>query len=86
MPFEFRPRWKEELVCECADGQLIVEIAMGVPHVYFPSEARWDRDAPSWAKARYAEILADLTRWCAVQNLPLTVEDSAWIEEAEATC
>jgi hypothetical protein len=81
MSFEFTPRWKEELVCECAEGKLVVEITMGVLHVYFPSEARWKRDAPTWARMRYEEILGDLTRWCTAKSIPLTVDDSAWMDD-----
>jgi hypothetical protein len=55
MSFEFTPRWKEELVCECADGRLVVEITMGILHVYFPSEARWSRDAPTAAMGALEE-------------------------------
>ncbi len=84
MPFQFTPRWKEELVCECAEGKFVVEITMGVLHVYFPAEARWDREAPAWAKGRYVEILAELTQWCATQKIPLTVDDKAWVEEVRS--
>ena len=35
---KFNPRWKEELVAVSDEGVLILEIAMGTLHVYFPDE------------------------------------------------
>lgn len=77
--WRFTPRWKEELVCTSSDGRLVVDMAMGQPNVYFPTDEAWARQAPDWARDRRAELLAELERWCLAQGVRLTVDDSAWI-------
>ena len=79
-PWTFTPRWKEELVCECAEGKLVIDMTMGVVRVYFPSEERWNTAAPPWARPRYVEILAALREWCG-DKTPLVVDDSGWVQE-----
>jgi hypothetical protein len=77
--YQFQEKWKEQLVCRCAEGQIVFEMTMGIPAVYFPTEKRWNEIvvAPHWASQKRAEILAELTEWCARKNLPLHVDDRA---------
>lgn len=80
MTFTFTPKWKEELVCSCPEGTFVIELTMGVPHVYFPTEASWLKSAPAWAKPRWKEVREQLEAWCVRSNLPLTVDDKAWVD------
>ena len=47
---KFNPRWKEELVAVSDEGVLILEIAMGTLHVYFPDKQKWLVSVPGWVK------------------------------------
>jgi hypothetical protein len=82
---QFKPRWKEELVPECPEGSLVIELTMGVLEAYFPTPERWNRDAPTWARARYEELLEALRTWCARQRIPLVVEEAASVREETAS-
>ncbi len=56
MVYTFSPRWKEELVCSCPTGRLVLELTMGILTIYFPTQKNWRRLAPSWAKNLHDEI------------------------------
>lgn len=63
------------------DGRsFIVEITMGSLHVYFPSEAKWQKCAPDWARDQWQRIMTDLEAWCQRENIPLTIADDAWVD------
>lgn len=81
--FEFRPRWKEELVCSSVLGNLVLDMPMGVTSVYLPTEGSWARQAPQWARAMWPEFHAQLVQWCASERVPLYVEDSASVYEED---
>jgi hypothetical protein len=76
----FQQRWKELLDCITPLGTVTVEMTMGIPQVYFPSEARWRRDAPAGLADHWEVMAAACQRWCAQQKLPLTIDDNAWME------
>lgn len=69
--FTFRPRWKEELQCECALGELILEMPMGIVSVYAPPRQTWEADAPAWASTLWPSFMEQLTAWCEGHNVPL---------------
>jgi hypothetical protein len=77
--WRFAPRWKEELVCTSSSGELVLEMMIIEPHVYFPLDEAWARQAPGWAKERRGELLAALREWCAAEDIPLTVDERAWV-------
>lgn len=77
--WRFTPRWKEQLACASAQGEVVLEMMMIEPHVFFPTDDTWARQAPSWAKNRRAELLAELAQWCTAQGIPLTVDEEAWV-------
>jgi hypothetical protein len=77
--WRFTPRWKETLACASAEGEVVLEMMFIEPHVYFPTDDAWARQAPSWAKNRRAELLGELEQWCAAREVPLTVDDKAWV-------
>jgi Domain of unknown function (DUF4328) len=81
--FQFRPRWKEELVCSTVLGNLVLDMPMGVTSVYLPTEASWARQAPEWARGLWFDLHADLVQWCASERVPLYVEDSATVYEED---
>lgn len=82
--FRFQPRWREELVCSCELGAVVIEMTMGgvKGHVYLPSESIWQRQAPEWARPLWPELHAQLTAWCGSERMPLDVEDNAWVASA----
>lgn len=77
MDFSFQSRWKEELVCICRLGKLVLEMPMGVPSVYIPSEQAWQDSAPAWAVPYWQALHLQLAKWCADQGIPLHVDKSA---------
>ena len=79
--YQFNVRWKEELVCSCPEGALVLDFTMGVPTVYFPSEEIWQQRAPAWAKDKRVEILDELTEWCRSEKVPLIVDDTGSVGE-----
>jgi hypothetical protein len=79
--YKFTPRWKEELVCESASGQLVLEMIISKPTVYFPTDSRWNELAPDWAKERRSEILQALQQWSTSQDIQIVVDDKAWVAQ-----
>lgn len=78
MNFTFLPQWKEELVCSSSLGDLTLEMPMGVLSVYLPTKATWQDSAPTiWARPQWYLIYAQLKAWCALQDIPLFVDDTA---------
>ena len=77
--FSFKSRWKEELVCSCPDGSFILELTMGVPTVYLPSEEVWPTIAPAWAKDEWQTLHKDLKLWCAQNSTPLEISSDAHV-------
>ena len=77
--YEFEMKWKEDLYCKAKEGTLIFEITMGVYHVYFPTESKWNKDAPEWARHQYANVLTELRAWCEEKNIPLSLVDNGSI-------
>ena len=81
--YDVRPRWKEELVITSPEGSLVIEMTMGIPSVYFPTEAEWEKQAPPWAISRRAEMLAAVTTWCSREQVPLLF--GGWIGTADSS-
>jgi hypothetical protein len=84
MPFgdvTFTPRWKEELLCSSSLGNLILEMPMGIPSEYFPTQAAWLISAPDWAKPYWGELHVRLQKWCTQQQLPLYLDTTARVSE-----
>jgi len=77
----FEPRWKEELVCTLNDRSVVIELTMGTLTVYLPSERKWEASAPEWAKRDWGRFREELAAWCAQQNIPLQIDDGAWVSE-----
>jgi len=77
--FTFKPRWKEELVCSSSNGSLVIEMTMGILGVYCPTEEKWKKEAPAWAKNYWGSFKDQLEKWCTESKIPLYVEDSAWV-------
>ncbi len=82
----FNPRWREELVAASNEGILILEIAMGTLHVYFPDEAIWLASAPGWAKEKRQVYLDACTKWCKENRIPISIVNNTFMyEEKTAT-
>ena len=69
--FEFRPQWKEELLCSCALGSFTLDMPMGVMSVYLPIKACWHQVAPPWAAELWDTLRQQLQAWCEEKNIPL---------------
>jgi hypothetical protein len=62
------------------DGkEFVVEITMGVLTVFFPTESSWRKTAPDWAIDQWQRVRGDLIEWCAQKDIPLIIEDRAWV-------
>ncbi|MDR3419436.1 MAG: hypothetical protein P4L83_24930 [Nevskia sp.] len=77
--FTFAPRWKEELVCTCAQGSFVLEMTMGGDTVYLPPGEKWRKLAPEWAKEHWSTLHEQLAKWCAGQRIPLRIDDTATV-------
>ena len=77
----FRDRWKQVLEAKSDEGTLIFELTMGVDHVYFPDETRWQAMVPAWAKGQQARYLAACQVWCVANRIPITVTGDAHVFE-----
>ncbi|CAG9237494.1 hypothetical protein BCAR13_810002 [Paraburkholderia caribensis] len=82
MDWTFRTRWKEELVCSSSIGGLILEMPMGVPSIYLPTEAAWQASAPEWARPYWDSIHTQLKSWCALHSFPLVVDGTASVSSS----
>jgi hypothetical protein len=85
--WQFSPRWKDELACTSLDGELFLGMATSAsePHVYFPTDEVWARQAPIWANDRRAELLAELEQWCTAYGISLTVDERASVDSCSWT-
>ncbi|MBD9478106.1 hypothetical protein [Pseudoxanthomonas sp. PXM02] len=72
--FQFQPKWKEKLVCSHPAGSFSLDMPMGVVSVILPSEASWPQHSPPWARSLWPQLHAELSAWCASNNIPLHVE------------
>lgn len=81
MKFDFASRWKEELVCSCNRGRLVLVFSMGKPTVYLPSAGRWSKIAPVWAKEEWAHLHDQLQRWCESGGVELVVDNESGLYE-----
>lgn len=73
---QFKPRWKEELVCSTDDGEFSLDFTMGKLKVFLPDEASFNAAAPQWAVGHWNEIHEALKEWCHAASIPLVVEPS----------
>ena len=80
-PIKFNPRWREELVAVSDQGVLILEIAMGTLHVYFPDEAKWLTSAPDWARPHWQVYRDACTQWCKENRIPISLVNNTFIYE-----
>ena len=81
LKFDFRSRWKEELVCSCERGTFVLVFAMGKPTVYLPSEQRWAEVGPAWAKEEWANLRDQLRAWCDPGSVELMIDDESELYE-----
>ncbi len=85
MKIDFAPRWREELVAKTEAGTLIFELTMRKLHVYFPSEERWLKAVPDWAKDQWKDFFEECSKWCRSNNMPITVVDDALVYEEKGS-
>jgi hypothetical protein len=76
--FEFKPKWKEQLVCSCALGSFVLDMPMGVVSVYLPTEEHWQEVAPAWAMKLWGTLFQQLHEWCGKQNIPLHLDATGY--------
>jgi hypothetical protein len=77
LKFEFKGRWKEQLVCSCSLGSFVLEMPMGIMSVYLPTAHQWELRAPEWARPHWDELHKQLGAWCSAHNWPLYIDGSA---------
>lgn len=80
MNIRYRPRWKEMLDGFYGEHQFTVELTMGVYHVYFPTEATWNRTAPDWARGLWKQARDEAEAWSLAQPYPFDVDSTAWVD------
>ena len=79
----FVPRWREELEVIGHGRKLVFELILEIGHfhLYFPTETRWAKVAPDWARGRGAEYHTACTTWCEAQKARLSVVDDAHVSD-----
>lgn len=75
--FEFKPRWKEELVVTGPGGDFILELPMGILSAYLPTEDVWQQKAPAWARHLWPILRAELEAWCDANNALFHIDETA---------
>jgi len=80
--FNFRPQWKEELVCTGPSGSFVLELPMGVLSAYLPTEEEWRRNCPVWARDLWPALHSELEAWCMANHAQLFVDASARVYPA----
>ena len=75
--FTFSPRWKEELICTGPGGTFVLELPMGVPSAFLPTEEVWRTTAPSWARDLWPVLKSELETWCEENKIRLVIDESA---------
>lgn len=79
--FEFKPRWKEELVVTSKDGSFVLELPMGVLSAYLPTQDAWREKSPVWAKESWVDLKQELEVWCRENNAKLIIDATANVDE-----
>ena len=77
--FQFRGRWKEELICTGSGGAFVLENPIGVHAVYLPTKDVWQRTAPAWAKDLWPVLRIELEAWCKEHTAQLFVDATATV-------
>ncbi|QED29919.1 hypothetical protein FRD01_22315 [Microvenator marinus] len=76
MKFQFRPKWKEELVVIAEEGSFKLDLAMGVLTAFLPTEDDWPDKAPAWARDLYPVLKEELEAWCAENKAKLVIDST----------
>lgn len=79
--YRFQARWKEEMLCTCSLGSLILDMPMGVVSVYLPTRSKWEATAPAWAREQWRSVHEQLSQWCSRNTTPLHIEENAQVWE-----
>lgn len=77
--FNFKPRWKEELVCTGPGGSFVLELPMGMLTAYLPTEDAFRIRAPAWAANLWPQLKGELSQWCAANKAQLVIDPTAEI-------
>ena len=80
--FQFRPRWKEELVVTANEGSFCFDLAMGMLIAFLPTEHDWPDKAPKWAHGLYPILREELGAWCGANNARLVIDHSGVVFDA----
>ncbi|MBC6982660.1 hypothetical protein H8B08_12980 [Caulobacter sp. 17J80-11] len=80
--FQFKPRWKEELVVTGPGGSFVLELPMGVLSAYLPTEQAWRGKAPDWAIDLWPELKNDLEQWCRENHAQFIIDETATVNPA----
>ena len=77
--YQFKSKWKEELICRCELGEICLEFVMGVPTVYLPTENQWKNLAPVWARKHWQRLHDQLQTWCQAGGFALVLDETATV-------
>ena len=62
------------------DGHtFVLEMTMGIDIVYLPTEAKWEAEAPDWARSSWSRVREDLSKWCDRNKIPMQIQEDAWV-------
>jgi hypothetical protein len=77
--FAFKAQWKEELVVTGEGGSFKLELPMGVPAAYLPTEDAWKKRGPAWAKDLWPSLKEELQAWCRANGARFVEDETAQV-------
>ena len=77
--FQFKPRWKEELVVTGPGGTFVLELPMGILSAYLPPQELWPEKAPEWARDLWPTLKAELEAWCRANEAKFIIDPTAGV-------
>ena len=80
MKIDYQPRWKEMLDGRVGSHRFTVELSMGQLHVYFPSQEKWEAEAPKWAKGLWETAKLQAENWSRENKIPFSIDPYTWID------
>jgi hypothetical protein len=77
--FQFKPRWKEELVVTGPGGTFVLELSMGILTACLPPQELWPEKSPAWARDLWPTLKTELEAWCRAYGAQFIIDPAAGV-------
>ncbi|WP_300066653.1 hypothetical protein [uncultured Ruegeria sp.] len=81
--FQFKPRWKEELLVIGPGGSFVLDLPMGVLSAYLPTEENWQKNGPAWARELWPTLRNELEDWCKKNKAQFHLDPADYVVREE---